>query len=102
MIGDSACRPLGSQHGEAMQSGRDERRTKFLNSQGYRVLRFWNADILRDSIAVAETIFAVARARIDDHIHAAIPAPHPARGMINTPTSSKARRPPHKGEVGMV
>jgi very-short-patch-repair endonuclease len=53
----------GSQHGEPVQSARDEARTKFLESQGYRVLRFWNADVLRDSIAVAETIFVQAQAR---------------------------------------
>jgi very-short-patch-repair endonuclease len=37
----------------------DARRTAFLNSSGYRVLRFWNNDVLRDIDAVIAAIFAV-------------------------------------------
>jgi very-short-patch-repair endonuclease len=66
----------GSQHGEATESARDETRTKFLNSQGYRILRFWNGDVLRDSIAVAETIFLEACARADNQ------GPNPGRGGL--------------------
>jgi very-short-patch-repair endonuclease len=31
----------GSQHGEERERQADERRTEYLKSQGYRVLRFW-------------------------------------------------------------
>jgi len=35
----------------------DERRDAFLRSQGLRVLRFWNADVLSHLGNVTETIF---------------------------------------------
>jgi len=34
----------GGQH--ALQQARDDRRTAYLNQQGYRVLRFWNNEVL--------------------------------------------------------
>ncbi len=45
----------GGQHGAA-QASYDHDRTKWLRSQGYRVLRFWNNDVLRDVGSVAEVI----------------------------------------------
>jgi len=36
----------------------DTRRTAFLNSRGYRVLRFWNHEVLNDIDAVMEAIHA--------------------------------------------
>jgi very-short-patch-repair endonuclease len=44
----------GGQHDE--QSSRDADRTRFLESQGYRVLRFWNNDVLRNIDGVLEEI----------------------------------------------
>lgn len=44
----------GSQHAEAVAY--DERRTRYLESRGYRVLRFWNRDVLTNIEAVAEII----------------------------------------------
>jgi len=38
----------GGQHGEAKGLAADKRRTRWLESQGYRVLRFWNNDVLRN------------------------------------------------------
>jgi very-short-patch-repair endonuclease len=34
----------------------DERRTEYRASQGYRVLRFWNEEVLDDIDGVLETI----------------------------------------------
>jgi very-short-patch-repair endonuclease len=34
----------GAQHGEAKQVEHDDRRTAWLNAQGYQVLRFWNCE----------------------------------------------------------
>ncbi|HHJ17769.1 MAG TPA: endonuclease domain-containing protein [Gammaproteobacteria bacterium] len=45
----------GGQHLE--QQGHDEKRTAFLETQGYRVLRFWNDEILRQTEEVLEVIF---------------------------------------------
>jgi very-short-patch-repair endonuclease len=77
-IVDFACHQLrvaieidGGQHAE--QVARDARRTKFLESQGYRVLRFWNNEVLANTDGVLEVI------------HSAI---------LATPTPT----PPHKGE----
>ena len=36
----------GSQHLE--QEEYDEERTKYLELQGYKVIRFWNSDVLKD------------------------------------------------------
>ena len=44
----------GGQH--AKQTGKDELRDKWLASQGFRVLRFWNNDVLSEPDAVIETI----------------------------------------------
>lgn len=44
----------GGQHIE--RQSYDERRSQFLNSQGLRILRFWNDDVLRDTDAVLEAI----------------------------------------------
>ncbi|WP_377274726.1 endonuclease domain-containing protein [Rhizobium sp. R86522] len=51
----------GSQHAE---NERDERRTEWLNGQGYSVLRFWNAEVLQERNAVLDTILAVLQGQI--------------------------------------
>jgi very-short-patch-repair endonuclease len=44
----------GSQHLE--QEEYDEERTKYLESQGYRVIRFWNNQIMNDINGVVKAI----------------------------------------------
>jgi very-short-patch-repair endonuclease len=44
----------GSQHAE---SDYDQRRDAYLQRQGFRLHRFWNAEILNDGNGVAETIW---------------------------------------------
>ena len=46
----------GSQHGEA--AAYDAERTKFLEGRGYRVLRFWNNEVLSNLDAVLTAIAA--------------------------------------------
>ncbi len=60
-IADFLCYPArliieldGSQHA---QSTDDARRDEYLRSQGFRVLRFWNSDVLARPTAVLETIW---------------------------------------------
>jgi very-short-patch-repair endonuclease len=48
----------GGQHAE--RSEEDAGRTAWLEKQGFRVLRFWNNDVLRDPLAVVEAIAAAA------------------------------------------
>jgi very-short-patch-repair endonuclease len=54
----------GSQHVE--RSNYDARRDSFLRSNGFRVLRFWNDDVLSRTEVVLETIFeALHRPEMD-------------------------------------
>jgi very-short-patch-repair endonuclease len=47
--------------GQHVESKRDVERDNWLASKGYRVLRFWNSDVLKNRIAVLEMIVAAAR-----------------------------------------
>jgi very-short-patch-repair endonuclease len=51
----------GGQHAE---SESDERRTAWLERRGWRVLRFWNTDILTNTEGVQEMILAVLNKRL--------------------------------------
>ncbi len=77
-IVDFACHQLkivieidGGQHAEQTES--EARRTEFLQSEGYRVLRFWNNEVLKNIDGVLEFI---------------------QNAVLATPTPT----PPHKGE----
>ncbi|MDB5538387.1 MAG: putative methylase [Devosia sp.] len=48
----------GGQHDESRQ---DERRTRYLNEQGYSVLRFWNNDVLGNTDGVVEALLLTLR-----------------------------------------
>jgi very-short-patch-repair endonuclease len=48
----------GSQHGRDDVHRRDERRTRWLEAEGYRVLRFWNNDLTTNMDGVLEAIYA--------------------------------------------
>ncbi len=50
----------GGQH--AKQQDRDSRRTAWLETQGFRVLRFWNHEVLGNIEGVAEIIAGALRA----------------------------------------
>jgi len=60
----------GSQHGADRAAAYDEKRSRFLESKGYRVLRFWNVEVMKDRDSVGEAIF---RARIEPD-----PSPKPS------------------------
>ena len=51
----------GGQH--AVDQERDEARTIWLQSRGYRVLRFWNNEVLENTEGVAEAIRIALGAR---------------------------------------
>ena len=48
----------GSQHGFKWNVDKDESRTRRLNAEGYRVLRFWNNDLISNMKGVMEAIYA--------------------------------------------
>jgi very-short-patch-repair endonuclease len=64
-IADFACMAArlvieidGSQHGEDRNKAHDDARTRWLEKEGYRVLRFWNNDIGKNIDGVVEAIYA--------------------------------------------
>ena len=46
----------GGQHLE--QQEYDEERTKYLEARGYRVLRFWNNDVMNNTEAILQVIWS--------------------------------------------
>ena len=66
---------------------RDRERDHWLSSQGFRVLRFWNNDVLRETDAVMETI---ARALMQPPPH-----PSPVKGEGELVRGNVKSRPPH-------
>ena len=67
-IADFACPELhlivevdGTQHAEDLRARKDELRTRKLGETGWTVIRFWNAEVMRELDAVCEHIVAVAR-----------------------------------------
>jgi len=69
-IADFACLQAGlvievdgGQHGELATE--DARRTRYLNRQGFRVLRFWNHDVLQHTDACLEMILQALGSHVD-------------------------------------
>jgi very-short-patch-repair endonuclease len=60
----------GGQHGDSP----DAERTSIIEAEGYRLIRFWNNDVLGNSSGVRETV-ALALRRHHPH-----PNPPPSRG----------------------
>ncbi|HEY7315940.1 MAG TPA: endonuclease domain-containing protein [Candidatus Binatia bacterium] len=65
----------GGQHAEDVAT--DDKRSRFLEERGYRVLRFWNHDVLQNTEAVLDRI---TEALSDPH---PCPLPKRARGKRN-------------------
>jgi very-short-patch-repair endonuclease len=72
----------GSHHGLPDQARKDERRDALLMAEGYRVLRFWNSEVVENLDGVVDVIMRELRQR----------DPHPT-------IADGDCRPPHKGEV---
>ncbi|MBB3568210.1 DUF559 domain-containing protein [Rhizobium sp. BK491] len=69
-LADFACHQIGliieldgSQHAEEAPRRYDAERTAYLESQGYDVGRFWNAEVIDEVEAVLDTIFAIVQQR---------------------------------------
>jgi crossover junction endodeoxyribonuclease RuvC len=48
--------PAGSVSQHAEEVERDQRRTDWLAARGFRVLRFWNTEVLQNADGVVESI----------------------------------------------
>jgi very-short-patch-repair endonuclease len=83
-IADFACRAEhlvieldGGGHGEDRAESKDAQRTAWLEKCGYRVLRFWNFDVLTDTDWVVEVIRGALGIASDDLLNAPLPNPPP-------------------------
>lgn len=83
-IADFVCheaRPVveidGGQHDRSLP--RETERNGFLQSQGYRILRFWNNEVLANSDGVCETI-------VNELAASPPPCPPPSMGRGTPPT----------------
>jgi len=80
-IADFVCQErrliIEADGGQHSHSSTDRARTEYLEGVGYRVLRFWNNDILNNLDGVAEVI-AVA-----------LSTPHPAQAAPESPSPSR-------------
>jgi very-short-patch-repair endonuclease len=74
----------GSQHALPEGIEHDKKRTAFLESQRYFVLRFWNGDVISNRDGVSDSIYAVAN------------TPHHRRTAL---LESRSPPPPPCGEV---
>jgi very-short-patch-repair endonuclease len=85
----------GFQHNEDARRAKDERRTRWLESEGYRVIRFWNNDLMQNMEGVLETIYAA----LYGSRHAEMRPLKHTRRKQNHPTPARvARRPsPSRG-----
>ncbi|MEO5494068.1 MAG: DUF559 domain-containing protein [Sphingomonas sp.] len=69
---DIACRSLkiaieldGGHHGD--QIAADEKRSAYLEANGWQVLRFWNSDVVANSDGVVEVILSAMASRAPTH-----------------------------------
>ena len=72
----------GGQHGDEKNLKYDERRTARLNELGVRVMRFWDRDVLKETEAVAETIWKILTTGEK-------PSPQPSPGIPGEGESAK-------------
>jgi very-short-patch-repair endonuclease len=63
----------GSQHADPDTEGYDARRTAFLQSQGYRVLRFWNGDVVNDRDGAMVAVWSALETPTRNAAHSAPP-----------------------------
>ncbi|MGK9053843.1 endonuclease domain-containing protein [Neorhizobium petrolearium] len=71
---DFACRETrlvievdGSQHADNRY---DRERDRFMNADGWSIVRFWNVDVLIDLAPVLETIVAILDGRLNEPVEA--------------------------------
>jgi very-short-patch-repair endonuclease len=68
----------GSQHGLEQGMSADASRTAWLASQGYRVLRFWNHEVMTQIDVVLDTIHAALYTAYSNGAGADTPTPSPS------------------------
>ena len=86
----------GSQHADEPNKSNDDARTRWLEAEGYRVLRFWNNDLIENIDGVMETVYAALYGSRDAE---PVPLKHERRFKDHpTPLASGDPPPPGEGE----
>ena len=80
--------------GQHALSNRDARRDRMLRAQGWRILRFWNNEILTNRPGVLQTIAEALGTADERHPH---PTPPPLAGEGAGPALDDYRPPPPLG-----
>lgn len=91
----------GSQHGDEETSAHEER-SRRLESEGYRVLRFWNSDLHQNLNGVLETVYAAVHGSLDAETTKLKHRRHERGSAEQATPPRRARRadPPPPGEGG--
>jgi very-short-patch-repair endonuclease len=76
----------GGQHGEQANAARDVERDAYLRANGYRVLRFWNNDVMQNIDSVLEVIAEALGAPLP-------PTPDPSAPLAALAGGGEPRRP---------
>jgi very-short-patch-repair endonuclease len=84
----------GSQHGENQSLARDAARTKWLEKEGYRVLRYWNNDVFENIDGVLSDIHTSLGGSASDlpplkHNRRRNPDPPPPASYARRPSPSR-------------
>jgi very-short-patch-repair endonuclease len=87
----------GSQHGEVPNKARDNKRTNWLEAEGYRVLRFWNNDITQNPAGVLDVIYVALYGSRDGEPKM---LKHRRKRGITPPRRALRADPPPPGEGG--
>ena len=86
----------GGQHSDSEQRARDRARSAWLESEGYRVLRFWNHEVLMNMESVLEVVAQALKGREAPHPD---PLPSGERGVttgapqIPLPSGERVEKP---------
>ena len=78
----------GGQHGRDGIAARDEIRSRWFESEGYRVIRFWNAELLENLDGVLDPIYAALYGSLRSE----------ASPLTTPPRRAGRAGPPRRGE----
>lgn len=78
----------GGGHATEEQAAADATRTAYLRAQGYRVLRFWNHEVLNDIDAVMLAIYSA----LQEQAHVPPPTPDPSPPLASLAGGGEEKR----------